>query len=66
VISLGFLIYGIILLLRIRKASAANGTRNPKQVAVFIKIIVVTSTFFACFGMRAAMLLYRPITGQQA
>jgi hypothetical protein len=64
VIALGFLIYGIILLVRIRKASAANGTRSAKQIAVFTKIIVVTSTFFVCFSLRAVMLLYRPATGQ--
>ncbi len=64
VISLGFLIYGIILLVRIRKSGrSAGSSRNSKQASVMIKIIVVTSSFFVCFGMRAAMLMYRPITG---
>lgn len=62
VVSLGFLVYGIILLARMSSVKVGNAQKSKRQKETFVKIVIITSVFFATFGVRAAMLLYRPIT----
>jgi hypothetical protein len=63
-IAIGFLVYGIVLLVRLNstkgKSTPAAGNRHRQ---VILKIVIVLATFSILFGIRAVFFMYRPASG---
>jgi hypothetical protein len=62
-IAIGVLVYGIVLLLRLRNADATSSVAGLRQFQVVLKIVIVMALLSVLFGIRAVFFMYRPVTG---
>jgi hypothetical protein len=69
-ISLAFLVYGFVLLIRLNRGVSnrhsvvvLDARHVSRQRAAFLKIIIIMAMMSACFVLRLAMFMVRPLGG---
>ncbi len=63
-IAIGFLVYGIILLVRLKSSSSGAGKgAGSRHRQVVLKVVIVMASFSLMFGIRAVFFFYRPASG---
>jgi hypothetical protein len=64
-IAIGFLVYGIVLLVRLKQSSGKSAGAGTRHRQVVLKVVIVMASFSLLFGIRAVFFFYRPVSGGQ-